>query len=98
MLIEHVAETLLEDEEYKVLREFTTIYGIGPVTAQMLYIHECRTLDDVKRYYGNPENAVQQNSHDGPEENEYGYEDESKSVPESWIEISLALKDVLGIK
>ena len=86
-------ETLLEDEKYKVLREFTSIYGIGATTAQMLYARKCRTLEDVKQFYGNPNNTIQESFNDDSD-----YEDESKSVPERWIEISLALKDDLSIK
>jgi len=94
MTVESSTETLLEDEKYNVLREFTSIYGIGPMTAQTLYAHKCRTLEDVKEFYDNPENAIHQNSED--EENEY--EDQNKRVPEKWIEVSLALKDALSIK
>ena len=93
VVIEHATEILLEDEKYKVLREFTSIYGIGPMTAQTLYARKCRTLDDVKRFYENPENTVPQSSDD---ENEY--EDENKRVPESWIQVSLTLKDVLSTR
>ena len=93
VVIEHATEILLEDEKYKVLREFTSIYGIGPMTAQTLYARKCRTLDDVKRFYENPENTVHQSSDD---ENEY--EDENKRVPESWIQVSLRLKDDLSTK
>ena len=93
VVIERATETLLEDEKYKVLREFTSIYGIGPMTAQTLYARKCRTLDDVKRFYENPENTVHQSSDD---ENEY--EDENKRVPESWIQVSLTLKDVLSTR
>ena len=93
VVIEHATEILLEDEKYKVLREFTSIYGIGPMTAQTLYARKCRTLDDVKRFYENPENTVHQSSDD---ENEY--EDENKRVPESWIQVSLTLKDVLSTR
>ena len=93
VVIERATETLLEDEKYKVLREFTSIYGIGPMTAQTLYARKCRTLDDVKRFYENPENTVHQSSDD---ENEY--EDENKRVPESWIQVSLRLKDDLSTK
>lgn len=64
------------------------------MTAQTLYAHKCRTLEDVKEFYDNPENAIHQNSED--EENEY--EDQNKRVPEKWIEVSLALKDALSIK
>lgn len=95
MVTEDVTETLLEDEKYKVLREFTSIYGIGSMIAQTLYARKCRTLNDVKRFYKNPENTIQQISHD---EEESDYEDENKRVPESWIEVSLALKDVLSVK
>ena len=93
VVIEHATEILLEDEKYKVLREFTSIYGIGSMTAQTLYARKCRTLDDVKRFYENPENTVHQSSDD---ENEY--EDENKRVPESWIQVSLTLKDVLSTR
>ena len=92
--IEYATDTLLEDEKYKVLRKFTSTYGIGPMTAQTLYAHKCRTLDDLKKFYENPENAIQQSSDD--DENEY--EDENKRVPESWIQVSLKLKDDLSIK
>ena len=64
------------------------------MTAQTLYAHKCRMLDDVKRFYENPENTIQQSSDD--DENEY--EDENKRVPESWIQVSLKLKDDLSIK
>lgn len=90
----HVTGTILQDEKYKVLREFTSIYGIGPVTAHMLYTRKCRTLNDVKKFYDNPENTIQQDSDE--EENEY--EDGNKRAPERWIEVSLALKDDLSIK
>ena len=93
VVIERATEILLEDEKYKVLREFTSIYGIGPMTAQTLYARKCRTLDDVKRFYENPENTVHQSSDD---ENEY--EDENKRVLESWIQVSLRLKDDLSTK
>ena len=66
------------------------------MTAQTLYAHNCRTLDDVKRFYENPENTVQQSSDDDDDENEY--EDKNKRIPESWIQVSLNLKDDLGIK
>jgi len=96
-LIEHATETILEDEKYKVLREFTSIYGIGPVTANTLYARKrCRTLDDVKRFYENPENTVHQSSNDDDDNDEY--EDKNKRVPESWIQVSLALKDELSTK
>lgn len=99
MVTERATETLLEEEKYKVLKEFTSIYGIGPMTAQTLYARKCRTLDDVKKYYENPENTAQQSSYErAEEENEYEYEDENKTIPESWIGISLALKDDLSIK
>ena len=94
VVIERATETLLEDEKYKVLREFTSIYGIGPMTAQTLYARKCRTLDDVKRFYENPENVTVHQSSD--DENEY--EDENKRVPESWIQVSLRLKDDLSTK
>jgi len=97
VVIEHATETLLEDEKYKVLREFTSIYGIGPMTAQTLYAHKCRTLDDVKRFYENPENTVHQ-SFDDDDDDENEYEDENKRVPESWIQVSLKLKDDLSTK
>lgn len=75
------------------MREFTSIYGIGPMTAQTLRAHGCRTLDDVKKFYEDPENTIRQDS-----DNENEYEDENDRVPESWIEVSLALKDDLSIK
>lgn len=64
------------------------------MTAQTLYAHKCRTLDDVKKFYEDPDGITQQSPSD--EENEY--EDEHESIPERWIEISLALKDDLSIK
>lgn len=94
LVIKYGTETLLEDEKYKVLKEFASVYGIGPVTAQMLYARGCRTLGDAKKFYENPNNAAEPNSED--EENEY--EDVNKRVPERWIEISLALKYDLSIK
>ena len=90
----HDTETILKDESNKVLREFTSIYGIGPVTARMLLHGGCRTFDDVKKFYENPENIIQQRSYDDRNE----YENDNKFVPETWIEVSLALKDDLSIK
>ena len=98
VVTEHVTETLLEDEKYKILKEFTSIYGIGPMTAQKLYAHKCRTLDDVKRFYESPENTIQQSSDDDDDDDENGYEDENKRVPESWIQVALTLKEDLSIK
>jgi hypothetical protein len=99
---EHVTETILEDEKYKVLREFTSIYGIGPITAHMLFAHKCRTLEDVKRFYENSDNtsqpAAEDDDDDDDDENENEYEDKNRHVPEKWIEVSLALKDDLSIK
>jgi len=93
-VIECVVETILEDKKYKVLGEFTSIYGIGAMTAQMLYARKCRTLEDVKQFYSDPSNANQEISDDDDSD----YEDENESVPERWIQISLALKDDLSIK
>ena len=102
MVTEHATETLLEDEKYKVLKEFTSIYGIGPMTAQMLYARKCRTLDDVKKFYESPENTIQQSSDDDDgnddDDDENEYEDENKRVPESWIQVALTLKEYLSIK
>jgi len=64
------------------------------MTAKMLYAGRCRTLDDVKKFYQNAENTTRQGSYDDGNE----YEDENRRVPESWIEVSLALKDNLSTK
>ena len=90
------AETVLEDEKYKILNEFTSIYGIGPMTAQVLYARKCRTLEDVKKFYKDPNNIPQDISDD--EEDDDEYEVKNERVPERWIEVSLALKDDLSIK
>lgn len=94
LITEYGTGTILENEKYKVLREFTSIYGIGPVTAQTLYACGCRTLGDVKEFYEDPENSAEPSPNDDNNE----YEDEDRRVPERWIEISLALKDDLNIK
>lgn len=78
------------------MREFTSVYGIGPVTAYTLYRNGCRTLDDVKRFFEDPKNAIQQDLSHEDSENEY--EDRNERVPERWIEVSLALKDELSVK
>jgi DNA polymerase IV len=88
------AETILEDEKYKTLMEFTTIYGIGPTTAQTLYTRKCRTLEDVKKFYRDPDGTAEFASSDDDNE----YEDRNKIVPERWIDISLGLRDELGVK
>lgn len=95
MTTKHVTETLLEDEKHRILREFASIYGIGPMTAQMLYVHGCRTLEDAKKFYEDPENASQQQC---SEDEDDEYEDKNKRVPESWIGVSLSLKDDLSVK
>jgi len=64
------------------------------VTAQTLYARKCETLDDVKAFYGDPENTIQQ----GPSDEATEYEDENRRVPDRWIDVSLALKDDLSIK
>ena len=87
-------ETVLENEKYQVLREFASIYGIGPVTAQTLYAYGCRTLEDVRKFYEDPQETPESSPNDDDNE----YEDENRHVPEGWIEISLALKDDLSIK
>lgn len=95
MITKDTTETLLEDKKHRILREFASIYGIGPVTAQMLYARGCRTLGDVKKLYEDPENVPQ---HQSSEDEDDEYEDENKRVPESWIGVSLSLKDDLSIK
>jgi len=90
----HNTETILEDENYKALREFTSVYGIGPVTARTLLVGGCRTLDDVKKFYENPERTIQE----VPDDDKNEFEDETRGVPESWIEVSLALRDDLSVK
>lgn len=80
------------------MREFTSIYGIGPVTAQTLYARGCRTLEDAKGFYEDPDNAAEPSSDDDDDDDDNEYEDRNKRVPERWIEISLALKDDLSIK
>jgi predicted flap endonuclease-1-like 5' DNA nuclease len=94
LVIKRSAETILEDEKYKVLREFTSIYGIGPVTAQTLYTRGCRSLENVRKFYEDPDNTPEPDSDDPDDE----YEDQNKHVPERWIHVSLALKDDLSIK
>lgn len=64
------------------------------MTARVLLVGGCRTLDDVKKFYENPENTIQQVS----DEEEGEFEDKTRRVPESWIEVSLALKDDLSVK
>ena len=100
MTAKGATEDRLKEEKYNVLREFASIYGIGPETAQKLYNHKCRTLDDVRNFYGDPENALQQeDSEDGDSEDEDDeYEDKTKRVHESWIGVSLSLKDDLSIR
>ena len=92
--VKDAVETLLKEEKYNVLREFASIYGIGPETAQMFYNNKCRTLGDVKNFCENPENAPKQ-------------EDSHGSVwfcrihhprLQSWIGVSLSLKDDLSIR
>ena len=64
------------------------------MTAQTLYARNCRTLDDVKAFYGDQGNTIQQ----GPGDEATEYEDENRRVPDRWIDVSLALKDDLSIK
>lgn len=69
------------------------------MTAQMLYARKCRTLEDVKKFYKDPDNTPQDTSDDDDDdEEEEEYEGKRERVPERWIEISLALKDDLSIK
>ncbi|KAF9777864.1 hypothetical protein BJ322DRAFT_514143 [Thelephora terrestris] len=87
-------KSILEGEKYRVLMEFSSIYGIGPMTAQVLYARRCRTLEDVKRFYKDPDNAALEIEEDDDDEDE----EKNVRVPERWIEVSLALKDDLSIK
>jgi len=64
------------------------------VTARALFVGACRTLDDVKKFYEDPEKTIQQVVDDDKNE----FEDKTRRVPESWIEVSLALKDDLSVK
>ena len=66
------------------------------MTARALLVGGCQTLDDVKKFYENPENTIQQVSDEEEEDDEF--EDKTRRVPESWIEVSLALKDDLSVK
>lgn len=45
------AGEIAQSERYRSLSSFTTVYGIGPVTARRLYDNGLRTLDDLKMYY-----------------------------------------------
>lgn len=64
------------------------------MTARALLADGCQTLDDVKKFYENPENTIQQ----APDDDKDEFEDENRRVPESWIEVSLALKGDLSVK
>jgi DNA polymerase IV len=44
-------ESTLASTRYKALTELSTIYGIGPVTARLLYARGVRTIDDLCRWY-----------------------------------------------
>lgn len=68
------------------------------MTAQVLYARRCRTLEDVKKFYDDPDNSTDDYDDDDHDDDGNDYENENKTVPESWIEISLALKDDLSIK
>ncbi|OCH93467.1 Nucleotidyltransferase [Obba rivulosa] len=46
------AQTTLSSTRYQTLSLFSSIYGIGPNTAQRLYALGLRTLEDLEIYYG----------------------------------------------
>jgi Fingers domain of DNA polymerase lambda len=82
------AETILEDNKYHILNDFASIYGVGPVTAKILYSEGLRTLEDLKSYYKVPAD-LKATTHQKRNET---------FLAESWIDVSLALKEDLSIK
>ncbi|KAF8070730.1 DNA polymerase mu [Lyophyllum atratum] len=48
------SQTIRKSERFQSLKAFTTIHGVGPTTARMLYSIGLRTLEDMERYYDVP--------------------------------------------
>ena len=46
-----VTEEMRQSERFKALSLFTTVYGIGPTTARILYDRGLRSLRDLEAYY-----------------------------------------------
>lgn len=44
-------EATRESEEFKALSTFSSIHGVGPVTARKLWELGLRTIEDMERYY-----------------------------------------------
>lgn len=51
MVIPTHTESISSSLRYRSLSEFTTVYGIGPATARMLWDKGCRTIEHLEAYY-----------------------------------------------
>ncbi|GJJ09578.1 hypothetical protein Clacol_003801 [Clathrus columnatus] len=58
------AERIKASRRYQTLKEFTTIHGIGPLTARQHYDEGCRSLEDLDRVY---ESDLESNPVDPPQ-------------------------------
>jgi DNA polymerase IV len=84
----------LKSQRYKSLSLLSSIYGIGPTTARLLYGKGVRTLEDLQRWYDvdpdAPEAVV-----DGVETIQNGNEEEGK---EGLIRAALGFRADLEVK
>lgn len=81
------SERARNDEKFRVISEFITVYGIGPVLANKLYAEGHRSLDDLKARYINSKVNVGM-----------GVGGEGDGVAYFSMEEALRLRDELQIK
>ncbi|THH11824.1 hypothetical protein EW146_g7907 [Bondarzewia mesenterica] len=101
-------QTTLNSPRFHALTAFSSIYGIGPVTARSLYALNLRTIEDLEKYYevDIPSSKHITDVHDAEHAGNsihqgtvMSTEDDNKDLMnESWIKIALGLRHDLSIK
>jgi hypothetical protein len=80
-------------ERYKTLSLFTTIYGIGPITAQKLYHEGMRTLEQLEeRYWYDPARGT------AAYQLEADDEDEEEDQPQGKINLNMTISIALQMR
>ncbi len=96
-----ILETIKSSERFQALSLFSSIYGIGPSTAQRLYNLGLRTLDDLEIYYGVEREGipgqsqiveVEEKAHK-PGGSARGQRMGDEGLGDSWIRVALGLRE-----
>ncbi|OBZ65065.1 DNA-directed DNA/RNA polymerase mu [Grifola frondosa] len=97
------AETIRSSVRFQALSLFSSIYGIGPTTAQRLYDLGLRSLDELEVYYG-VDSKTQTSIDSGIVEVEkeskrrHAKDEGDEGLGDTWIKIALGLREDLAIK